>query len=112
VPPAYSAIKVKGKRAFDMARKNKDVELKSRKVNIINFELLHIALPSIDFVVECSKGTYIRSLVHDFGRSFGKGAYLTGLRRTSIGTYKVSDAFTIDEFKQHVLESQTGKKPI
>jgi tRNA pseudouridine55 synthase len=112
VPPAYSAIKVKGKRAFDMARKNKDVQLRSRKVNIINFELLSIGLPNIDFVVECSKGTYVRSLVHDFGISLGKGAYLTDLRRTSIGDYKLTDALTIEEFKQYVLETQAGQNPV
>lgn len=66
VPPSFSAIKVKGKRAFELARKNKEVILKSRKVFIKSFELTKVDLPNIDFLVECSKGTYIRSLVHDF----------------------------------------------
>ncbi len=108
VPPIYSAIKVDGKRAFKHARKNEDVKLKSRQVTIHEFSLYHIDLPDIDFSVRCSKGTYIRSLVHDFGKSLNNGAYLTGLRRTEIGEYKVANAFTLEEFKQKVLE-ETGK---
>ena len=104
VPPAYSAVKVKGKRAFDLARKNKDFKLKSRKVNISKFELLNIDLPQIDFLVACSKGTYIRSLIHDFGQGLNNGAYLASLRRTQIGKYKVADAMSIDDFKQFILE--------
>jgi tRNA pseudouridine55 synthase len=104
IPPAYSAVKVKGKRAFDLARKNKDFILKSRKVNISRFELLSIDLPQIDFLVECSKGTYIRSLIHDFGRALDNGAYLTSLRRTQIGNFRVADAMSIDDFKQFILE--------
>lgn len=104
VPPIYSAIKIDGKRAFEHARKNKDVFLKSRKVQINAFELYHINLPNIDFSVTCSKGTYIRSLVHDFGKSLNNGAYLTDLRRTAIGEYTVANAFTLDHFKQKVLE--------
>ena len=104
VPPIYSAIKIDGKRAFQHARKKENVVLKSRKVQIDTFELYHIDLPNIDFSVTCSKGTYIRSLVHDFGRSLNNGAYLTDLRRTAIGEYTVANAFTLDEFKQKVLE--------
>jgi len=104
VPPIYSAIKIDGKRAFEHARKQEDVVLKSRKVQIDTFELYHIDLPNIDFSVTCSKGTYIRSLVHDFGKSLNIGAYLTDLRRTAIGKYTVSNAYTLDEFKQKVLE--------
>jgi tRNA pseudouridine55 synthase len=104
VPPIYSAIKIDGKRAFQHARKKEDIVLKSRKVQIDTFELYHIGLPNIDFSVTCSKGTYIRSLVHDFGRSLNNGAYLTDLRRTAIGAYTVANAFTLDEFKQKVLE--------
>jgi tRNA pseudouridine55 synthase len=111
VPPIYSAVKVDGKRAFEHARKNEDVKLKSRKVTISEFDLYHIDLPDIDFRVRCSKGTYIRSLVHDFGKAVDNGAYLTGLRRTEIGDYRVSDAYTVEEFKQLVQEEvkNTGK---
>ena len=104
VPPIYSAIKIAGKRAFEHARKNEDIVLKSRTVTIHQFDLSHIELPDINFSVQCSKGTYIRSLVHDFGKSLNNGAYLTGLRRTEIGKYKVSDAYILDEFKQKVIE--------
>lgn len=107
-PPPFSAVKVDGKRAFEYARKNKEVELRSRKVSIHRFELVNIALPGIDFVVECSKGTYIRSLVHDFGRSLGKGAYLTDLRRTGIGEFNVSDAYTLESFKEYVISGKEG----
>lgn len=103
IPPAYSAIKVGGKRSFDLARKNQSVELKSRKVKISSFKLVNIDLPRIDFSVECTKGTYIRSLVHDFGKALGKGAYLTDLRRTQIGEYNVNESFTLDKFKEQVL---------
>ena len=104
VPPIYSAIKIAGKRAFIHARKNEDVVLKSRTVIIHQFDLSHIELPDINFSVKCSKGTYIRSLVHDFGKSLNNGAYLTNLRRTKIGKYKVSNAYSLSEFKQKVLE--------
>ena len=110
VPPIYSAIKIAGKRAFIHARKNEDVVLKSRTVIIHQFDLSHIELPDINFSVKCSKGTYIRSLVHDFGKSLNNGAYLTNLRRTEIGKYKVSNAYSLSEFKQKVLE-QTDTLP-
>ena len=102
-PPAYSAIKVDGKRAYNLARKNKEVKLKSRKVMINDFTLLNIDLPRIDFAVSCSKGTYIRSLVDDFGKVLDKGAYLTELRRTQIGEFNVNDALTVDEFRKGIL---------
>lgn len=104
VPPIYSAIKIDGKRAFEHARKKENVVLKSRTIQINTFELYHIDLPNIDFSVTCSKGTYIRSLVHDFGKSLNNGAYLTDLRRTEIGKYTVANAFTLDEFKEKVLK--------
>ena len=104
VPPIYSAIKIAGKRAFIHARKNEDVVLKSRTVTIHQFDLSHIELPNVNFSVKCSKGTYIRSLVHDFGKSLNNGAYLTNLRRTKIGKYNVSNAYSLSEFKQKVLE--------
>ena len=103
-PPAYSAIKVEGKRAYSLARKNKEVKLKSRKVTINEFTLLNIDLPRIDFAVSCTKGTYIRSLVNDFGKALNNGAYLTQLRRTQIGDYNVNDSFTLDEFRKGILE--------
>lgn len=96
VPPAFSAIKVKGKRAYESAREGKELELKPRKVNIHLFEITAIELPYVSFKVVCSKGTYIRSLARDFGEHLGVGAHLTSLRRTRIGEFDVADALSID----------------
>jgi len=96
-PPIYSAVKVDGKRAFEYARKDDEVKLKSRQVTIHQFDLLNLDLPEIDFLVNCSKGTYIRSLVNDFGYKLNNGAYMSSLRRTAIGEYSVNDAYTVDE---------------
>ncbi|MBL6445934.1 tRNA pseudouridine(55) synthase TruB [Fulvivirga sp. 29W222] len=96
-PPAYSAIKVKGKRAYESARKGEEVKLKSREVEISLFEITDINFPEISFRVTCSKGTYIRSLVRDFGVALGVGAYMSELRRTRIGEYRVEEAKTIEE---------------
>jgi tRNA pseudouridine55 synthase len=96
-PPIFSAIKVKGKRAYAHARKGDDITLKSRTVKIDYFKIDSIDLPQVTFSVGCSKGTYIRSLVHDFGQKLRVGAYLSQLRRTKIGSYSVAEASTIDE---------------
>jgi tRNA pseudouridine55 synthase len=96
-PPIYSAVKVDGKRAYLHARKGTDVKLRSRVVQIDKFEILSIDLPQVKFLVSCSKGTYIRSLVNDFGSKLGVGAYLSQLRRTKIGDYNVTDAYSIEE---------------
>lgn len=108
VPPAYSAVKIDGKRAFTYARKQNEVEIKSRKVTIHQFELVNIELPYVDFMVYCTKGTYIRSLVNDFGKSLENGAFLSELCRTKIGEYSLNDAFTLDEIKKIILD-QTGQ---
>ena len=97
VPPIYSAIKVDGKRAYTKARKGEQIELKPRSVHIYNFELTDINIPIVKFKVNCSKGTYIRSLVNDFGQAAGCGAYLSELRRTKIGEYTIEDASSIDK---------------
>jgi tRNA pseudouridine55 synthase len=104
IPPMYSAIKIDGKRAYELARQKKEGVIKSRNVTIHEFKLLNTELPYLDFYVRTSKGTYIRSLVRDFGELLNKGAYLTALRRIQIGEFSVNDAFTIDEFKKKVLE--------
>ena len=90
-PPVFSAIKVDGKRAYDLARKGEEVEMKSRKTTIHYLNQIEIDLPFVRFTVGCSKGTYIRSLAHDFGQELGVGAYLTGLRRTKIGEYSIEN---------------------
>lgn len=103
VPPVYSAIKIAGKRAFKYARKNQEVQINARKVTIHQFDLLNFTPPHLEFSVKCSKGTYIRSLVHDFGKALDNGAYLSGLRRTKIGEYSVNEAVTIDALKEKIL---------
>ncbi len=95
IPPIFSAIKIDGKRAYDMARAGQDVEMKSRKATITYIKDVEINFPLISFTVGCSKGTYIRSLAHDIGQELGVGAYLTQLRRTKIGDYTIENATTV-----------------
>jgi len=102
-PPIFSAVKIRGERAYKKARAGEKVELKSRIISIYNFEITSINLPKVNFKVNCSKGTYIRSLVNDFGQAAGVGAYLSKLRRTKIGDYSVNDAFTIDSISSESL---------
>lgn len=102
-PPKFSAVKVDGKRAFEYARKDNEVKLKSRPVTILEFQLLNFELPEIDFMVSCSKGTYIRSLVNDFGKALDNGAYMSSLRRTAIGDYSVADAYSMDGIKEVIM---------
>jgi tRNA pseudouridine55 synthase len=100
-PPAYSAIKTGGKRAYALARSGKEVVLASRKIEIYSFRLLAFhSSDCIEAEVHCQKGTYIRSLVHDLGQHLGVGAWLTGLRRTEIGSYSVADAVTPEVWLQ------------
>lgn len=97
LPPAHSAIKVGGKRAYKFARQGKEVELKPREVEVFEFEITSVQLPAVNFRVVCSKGTYIRSLARDLGESLGVGAYLSQLCRTRIGNFKLEDAVSIDD---------------
>jgi tRNA pseudouridine55 synthase len=105
VPPIYSAIKVDGKALYELARKGQEVEIKSRKVQILFFEITSVNLPSIDFRVSCSKGTYIRSLANDLGQSLGCGGYLTALRRTKIGDYCIEEAWNLEHLESGIRES-------
>lgn len=97
VPPAYSAIKKNGHRAYDLARQGKTVVLDQRKVTIYAFDMQSGPLPFLDFRVVCSTGTYIRSLGHDVGEALGCGAHLSKLCRTRIGSYLLEDALTVEE---------------
>lgn len=97
VPPAHSAIKVGGKRSYELARKGKETELKPREVEVKEFEITGINLPDVHFRIVCSKGTYIRSLARDFGEQLKTGAYLSALCRTRIGSFYLKDALQIDE---------------
>lgn len=94
VPPIHSAVKVGGKRAYSMARKGQEVEIPSRQVEIYSLELTEVSLPEIFIKVHCSKGTYIRTLANDIGKKLQVGAYLSSLRRTAIGEFRVEDAKT------------------
>tara|TARA_B100000287_G_scaffold387070_1_gene395371 strand:- start:550 stop:1254 length:705 start_codon:yes stop_codon:yes gene_type:complete len=98
VPPIFSAVKKNGKRLYKYAREGKKIDIKSKKVTINKFDLKHIYIPKIDFEVNCSKGTYIRSLINDFGRDLNSGAHLVSLRRTKIGSFSINNSITIDEF--------------
>lgn len=97
-PPAHSAVKVDGKRAYELARNGEATGLKSRNIEIFELEITHVALNSVSFRVVCSKGTYIRSLVHDMGKWLGSGATLDALCRTRIGAYDLGMAKNIEDF--------------
>lgn len=99
VPPAYSAIHISGKRAYELARKdNAAVKIGPREVHIHHLEFTRFAFPEVDFLVRCSKGTYIRSLARDIGTALGSGAFLTKLRRTAIGDFRVDNAVNAKTF--------------
>jgi tRNA pseudouridine 55 synthase len=102
LPPVFSALKKDGKRLYEFARKGEQVEVQPRKIEILEFEITRIDLPEVDFRVVCSKGTYIRSLAHDFGKVLDSGAYLSALRRTKIGDYNVNKATTPLVFKEEL----------
>jgi tRNA pseudouridine55 synthase len=97
IPPIYSAVKVDGKRAYQLARKGKEVELKSKILVIKEIELLKFEMPEIELRIVCSKGTYIRALARDIGKALGSGAYLTGLQRTRIGEYSMDQSLNLTE---------------
>jgi len=100
IPPIYSALQVNGERLYKKARRGEMIEIQPREVLISSFELTRVAMPEIDFRVVCSKGTYIRSLVRDFGMAVQSGAHLSALRRTRIGAFNVSDAMTIEKLTE------------
>jgi tRNA pseudouridine55 synthase len=111
-PPAHSAVKINGRRAYDLARKGKEVNISAKTVTVREFEILNVGTdpesnhPLITFRIVCSKGTYIRSLVNDFGKALGCGAYLKSLCRTRIGNYRLEDAKEPKDIKLSVqLES-------
>jgi tRNA pseudouridine55 synthase len=101
-PPIFSAIKKNGKRLYESARIGEDVVINDRDIEILSFNILKINMPYIDFEVECSKGTYIRSLANDFGKKLNSGATLSKLRRTKIGEYSVDKSISIEEFIMNI----------
>lgn len=98
IPPVFSALKQDGKRLYQFARAGEAVEIKSRQVHIRAFEITKINGLNVDFRIVCSKGTYIRSLAHDFGKALQSGAHLSVLRRTKIGDFNVDNAILVDDF--------------
>lgn len=106
VPPAFSACKVDGKRAYDLARKGQDVELRAKPITIdaITIEALDMEQMQVTLRIACSKGTYIRSLARDLGEALHSGAHLTALRRTRVGNYAESDCLTLEQFEASLKE--------
>ncbi len=98
VPPIYSAIKVNGQRAYDLARKGKEVKLEPRQVTIYDIKLDSYVYPEVKFTAHVSSGTYIRSLVEDIGKKLGTGAYMSDLRRTNVGKFSITNAASVENF--------------
>jgi tRNA pseudouridine55 synthase len=109
-PPQFSAVKIDGKRAYTLARKDKTIEIPKRTISIFEFEITRIELPYIDFRVQCSKGTYIRTLVNDFGALLGCGAYMTALRRTKNGAFAIENAWHLEELIKTIADIETVKQ--
>ncbi len=102
-PPIFSAIRVNGERAYELARKGETAELKARPIEILEFEITNIKMPEINFKIVCTKGTYIRSIARDFGMALKSGAHLTALCRTKIGDFDVKNALSPEEFLKRVV---------
>ena len=103
IPPIFSALKKDGKRLYEYARDGIEVEIKKRSITISEFEITEVNMPEVKFRVICSKGTYIRSLAHDFGKALQSGAHLSELRRTKIGDYNVNNAQGPLDFEQELI---------
>jgi tRNA pseudouridine55 synthase len=109
VPPAFSANKIDGERAYEKARRGEQVEMRKKRITIYEFEITRIALPEVDFKIKSSKGTYIRSIARDFGLKLKSGGHLTALRREAIGDYKVENAVNPVFFVDDLLKHNTDK---
>jgi tRNA pseudouridine55 synthase len=103
-PPIFSALKKDGKRMYEFARAGEQIEIPMRTVHISAFEITEIQLPEVSFRVVCSKGTYIRSLAHDFGKTLNNGAYVSSLRRTKIGEFSIESAISVEDFEAQLKE--------
>lgn len=110
MPPIFSAKKINGKRAYNLARNGEEVELKPNLITIHEFEITQINMPKVSFRINCSKGTYIRSIAYDFGLKLNNGGYLENLRRTKIGDYSVEDAKSIQEIQEMIFNSDFVEK--
>lgn len=105
IPPKFSAVKISGKRASDRVRAGEELELKPRSVEIYNFEILENKFPFVSFLVRCSSGTYVRSLIHDLGWKMGCGAYVHDLRRKMIDGFDIDAAFSLDNIDEQKIVS-------
>jgi tRNA pseudouridine55 synthase len=101
-PPIFSALKKDGERLYKKARRGESIEIETRKISVHSFEITAIEMPEINFEIMCSKGTYIRSIAHDFGAALNSGGYLSKLCRTAIGDYKLQDALDIISFEKQI----------
>ncbi|HJA94030.1 MAG TPA: tRNA pseudouridine(55) synthase TruB [Candidatus Eisenbergiella merdipullorum] len=106
IPPMYSALKVNGKKLYELARAGKEVERRPRPVRILSITILKTELPEITFRVECSKGTYIRTLCHDIGTKLGCGGVMKSLKRTRVGRFDIKDALTLGELERMAKENR------
>lgn len=111
LPPMYSAVKIGGKKLYELAREGKEIERKPREITVFSVELLHFENNSARLRIHCSKGTYIRTLCHDIGQALGCGGCMAALRRVQAGAYRLADAVTLDEILAHP-EPQTLLKPV
>ena len=102
-PPAFSAIKKKGKPLYELARAGKEVKTEARQVKVYSIELLNYKAPVVEIMVHCGSGFYVRSLAHDLGQRISCGAHLSGLIRTSVGSYELKDSFSMEEIKNAII---------
>ncbi|WP_270090837.1 tRNA pseudouridine(55) synthase TruB [Sphingobacterium sp. SYP-B4668] len=109
-PPAHSAIKINGERVYEKARRGEEVELKSRKIRINSFDIEKIELPHVHFRISCSKGTYIRSIAHDFGKALDNGGHLSELRRTKSGDYDIANAWNLEKLIEVIRSQKINEK--
>lgn len=107
-PPAHSALKINGERVYEKARRGEEVELKARKVTINSFDIEKIEMPNVYFRIKCSKGTYIRSIAHDFGKALNNGSYLSTLRRTMSGDFHVDHAWNLEDLIATIREQKAS----
>jgi len=106
IPPIYSAIKVGGERAYKIARRKEDAKLDPRPVSVPIFDVDSTNFPEVEFKIQCSKGTYIRSLVRDLGEDLGCGAYMSELKRTAIGEFSIENAYALEDFISQLEETK------
>lgn len=104
VPPRFSAVKIHGRRAYEFARSEKDINLEPREIVVSAFEITGIEIPDVHFRIACSRGTYIRAVARDFGIATGSGAYLGSLCRTRIGPYHLRDAWELESLKNNLMQ--------